>query len=353
LFKELAEINQHPFGKTILAAVATNLRAKTPISDVQDLLQSILNGLVADASLAQSNFNTAQANLQAQISDDTQLISSISASITALQASLLANQGSLSDDQATLTSVQTSLTAASDDLAAINSDYNTKKPNYDQDLLDLSEAIAACQQAQTTMSSYSSATASSLIQIASSAKRELQHFSETMGGMKSKLSKHGTMYSPLIHELLAMTQNPEADQASQVVTLLGNLITLLQQAYANLSNQASTYEANYANQVATDQANIQAYQVQIAQIQTDITNLQTQISQQQTQLAAAQDLLSTTQNQLSNAQNALSTLQSNYATASANFQTLIGLLNQVINQFNNNVAGVDDWTASQINGNGF
>jgi len=350
LFKELAEINQHPFGKTILAAVATNLRVKTPISDVQDLLQQILNGLVADASLAQQNYNTANANLVAQISDDTQLIATITASINSLQASLDANSESLSENQNTLASVQTALQAASDDLAGLYSDYAVKKPNYDQDLLDLSEAIAACTQAQTTMSTYSSATASSLIQIASSAKTELQQFSEKMGSMKSKLSKHGTMYSPLIHELLAMTQDPESDQANAVVTLLGQLITLLNQAYSNLSNQASTYEANYANQVATDQANIAAFQAQLLTIQGDISNLQSQIAQEQTQIATSKGLLSDAQTQLSNAQNALSTLESDYVTASANYQTLIGLLNQVINQFNNNVAGVDDWTASQING---
>jgi hypothetical protein len=75
VFQELAQINKHPFGATMLAAISTNLRAKTPISDVQDLLADILADLQADSATLDTNYHNSKDTLSAAIEGNNNLIS--------------------------------------------------------------------------------------------------------------------------------------------------------------------------------------------------------------------------------------------------------------------------------------
>lgn len=350
VFHELAQINKHPFGATMLAAISTNLRAKTPLSDVSDLLNQILNDLLTDSQTLDNNYQQVKSDRQADIDNSNNLIGTFQDTISQLQDTIAAYETeglSRVSDYATVTG---QITATQDDLDTLQSDYASQQEDFSSDINNLNDAIAACNTALDKMNTYQSATGAALIQVASAAKTHLSSFSAKMKEMSHKLSKHGTMYAPLIHELVELTQDVSDDSGSQVVDLLNQLLNLLIDALADLKNQAASYQANYQNHLDQDNAALAAFQ---AQADTDSQRVQ-EISVQETQAIANLDrneqFLSDAETVLANAEAAYQANEDNYADQRPRYDELISILETLINHFNQNVAAVDEWTASQING---
>jgi chromosome segregation ATPase len=350
LFKELSQINKHPFGATMLAAISTNLRAKTPITDVQDLLQQILAQLQGDSQTLDTNYHSTRDNLAAAIDNNNNLISTFQQTIDTLN-SALANYNEEGTNRVNEVHELTERVANTQaDLDQLNHDEVGQLADYDADIQNLNDAIAAANQALEKLKTYQSATGASLIQVASAAKNHLKKFSATMKHMAKKLAKHGTMYAPLIHELIELTQDVEEDKASQVVDLLNQLINLLQQALADLQNQrASTVAAN-AQRRQDDQTSIDNDNAQIDRDQQRIDELTSQAQQAQQELDTATQNLSDAQSALAAAQSSYDANEENYKHERPRYDELIAILEKLIQHFNDNVAAVDQWTANQING---
>jgi DNA repair exonuclease SbcCD ATPase subunit len=249
VFQELAQINKHPFGATMLAAISTNLRAKTPISDVSDLLNKILNDLQGDSATLDQNYQSTRDTLGAAIEGNQNLISTFEQTISNLEDAIANYEDEGKSRVADYLSTRDNLESAQADLAATEADHDVQSADYSADIQNLNDAIAACNTALDRLNTYAQASGASLIQVASAAKTHLNNFAAKMKEMSHKLSKHGSMYAPLIHELVQLTQNVDNGDVSQVVDLLNQLLNLLNDALADLLAQQASYESNYQNHV--------------------------------------------------------------------------------------------------------
>jgi chromosome segregation ATPase len=350
VFQELAQINKHPFGATMLAAISTNLRAKTPISDVQDLLNQILSDLQGDSATLDQNYANQKATLTAAIEGNQNLIATFQQTISNLQDAIASYEAEGRARVADYLAQEQNLAAAQADLAATQADYSQQSADYASDIANLNDAISACNTALDRLNTYAQASGASLIQVASAAKTHLNNFSAKMNEMSHKLSKHGTMYAPLIHELVQLTQNVDNGDVSQVVDLLNQLLNLLNDALADLLAQQASYNSNYQNHVAADNANIAAYQAQMAFDADRADEIGSQDIQANAQLDQAEQNLSDAEAALSNNEDAYSANEATYADQRPRYDELIAIIETLINHFNNNVAAVDEWTANQING---
>jgi len=350
VFQELAQINKHPFGATMLAAISTNMRAKTPISDVQDLLAKILSDLRADSATLVQTYETTKDTLASAIDGNNKLIDTYEQTIADRESAIeyyetqgKARVASYRENRANWESTQA-------ELAATEADHESQSADYSADIQNLNDAIAACNLALDRLNTFAQASGASLIQVASSAKTHLANFAAKMKEMSHKLSKHGSMYSPLIHELVQLTQDVDASEVSEVVGLLNQLLNLLNNALADLLAQQAAYEADYAAHVQTANDNLAAYEAQMDYDASQVEEIGSQAVQADAQLDQAQQ-------NLEDAQTALATNEANYETNEATFaeqkpryDELIAIVERLIAHFNDNVAAVDEWTANQING---
>jgi predicted nucleic acid-binding Zn-ribbon protein len=352
VFTELAQINENPFGATILAAVSANLRVKTPITEIQDLLQQILNDLLKDSGALDTYYTQTKQNLETQISSSDSTITGYANLITSLTNAIESDTQTRSTRQSTLENVERFLQTTQESLDSLIAEYNSKIPNFEADILDLKAAIKACEDALAKMATYKSATAVSLLQVATSASKELQHFSEKMSDMKSKLTKHGSMYGPLIHELVALTQNPESDKATKIVDLLNQLLALLRKALEDLENQKATYEVTYQTEKTRLEDDLISYNTQKTSLTEEITGLDKRIDQATNDRISTAELKQSAEKILADQRVALENLEAYYSTERPKYDKLIEIMNKLIAHFQVNVADVDEWTRTQIN-NGF
>jgi len=350
VFQELAQINKHPFGATMLAAISTNMRAKTPISDVQDLLNQILSDLEGDSATLDQNYQANKDTLSSAITGNQNLIATFQQTISNLQDAIASYETEGKARVQDYLSTRDTLAAAQADLAATESDHDSQSADYAADIANLNDAISACNTALDRLNTYAQASGASLIQVASAAKTHLNNFAAKMKEMSHKLSKHGSMYAPLIHELVQLTQNVDNGDVSQVVDLLNQLLNLLNDALADLLAQQAAYESNYQNHVQASNDNIAAYQAQMAFDSDRADEVASQDINANAQLDQAEQNLSDAQAALSANQDAWDANEASYADQRPRYDELIAIIETLINHFNNNVAAVDEWTANQING---
>lgn len=350
VFQELAQINKHPFGATMLAAISTNLRAKTPISDVQDLLSKILADLQADSATLDTNYHATKDTLSSAIEGNNNLIATFEQTISNLEDAIAAYEEEGRARVANYLATEEQLQAAQADLAATEADHESQSADYSADIQNLNDAISACNTALDRLNTYAQASGASLIQVASAARTHLNNFAAKMKEMSHKLSKHGSMYSPLIHELVQLTQNVDNGNVSQVVDLLNQLLNLLNDALTDLLAQQAAYESNYQNHVAATNDNIAAYQAQMEFDAARADEIGAQDVQAVAQLEQAEQNLADAQAALEANTASYNANEDNYADQRPRYDELIAIVERLIDHFNTNVAAVDEWTANQING---
>jgi chromosome segregation ATPase len=350
LFKELHEINKHPFGATVLAAISTNLRAKTPLSDVSDLLESMRGSLNADSATLDNNYESTKDSLSSAIDGNNNLIDTFSQTISTLQEAISAYEDEGVSRVDEYTSTKDALEQTKADLEALNADYEDQTANYDEDIDNLNAAIQASNAALDRLNTFKSATGAALVQVASSAKNHLKNFAAIMKEMSHKIQKHGSMYAPLIHELVELTTNVDTDKVGTVVDLLNELINLLQSAVADLQAQRASYVANYENHRDLDEANIAAYESTISFDEERLAEIGDSLIQSHGDLDTAESNLDDANNALAQNEAAYEANESNYADQRPRYDKLLEILDRLINHFNENVAAVDEWTANQLNG---
>jgi len=330
--------------------MAASMVAKTPISDVQDLLNQILSDLEGDSATLDQNYQANKDTLSSAITGNQNLIATFQQTIANLQEAI---DGYETEGRARVSdylSTRSNLASAQAELAATESDHDSQSADYAADIANLNDAISACNTALDRLNTYAQASGASLIQVASAAKTHLNNFAAKMKEMSHKLSKHGSMYAPLIHELVQLTQNVDNGDVSQVVGLLNQLLNLLNDALADLLAQQAAYESNYQNHVQAANDNIAAYQAQMAFDSDRADEVASQDINANAQLDQAEQNLSDAQAALSNNQDAWNANEATYADQRPRYDELIAIIETLINHFNNNVAAVDEWTANQING---
>jgi hypothetical protein len=198
------------------------------------------------------------------------------------------------------------------ELAATEADHESQSADYAADIQNLNDAIAACNLALDRLNTFAQANGASLIQVASSAKSHLANFAAKMKEMSHKLAKHGSMYSPLIHELVQLTQDADPSEVAEVVDRLNQLLNLLRDALADLLAQQAAYEADYTAHVQMANDNIATYQANMDYANSQADEIGAQDVQANAQLAQAQQ-------NLEDAQNALATNEASYDANEANF----------------------------------
>jgi len=241
----LAQINSHPFGATILTAVKANLKAQTPIDEITTLLNKILADLKRDRTALQTEYDANSNRLNSEIGDLEQLIETTDGLINQLTTEITNKSNRKAEAGEELVAVQESLASTRQLLEELEINYQNTIPDADADLEDLTAAIAACQRAIAKMDTYISATASSLIQVASGAKTDLMAFSKEMERLKPSLARHGSQYTPIIHELIALTENPEPSKADKVRNLLAELLEVLKQTKQQVSEDRESFLEDY------------------------------------------------------------------------------------------------------------
>lgn len=350
VFQELAQINKHPFGATMLAAISTNLRAKTPLDDISDLLNKILGDLRASSEGVDRQYHEAKDAASTGIHDSQELISLYQQQISNLEDALRAYEEEGSARVASYLATQELLEHTQAELATAEANFEAQSADYSLDIQNLNEAIAACNLAVDKLNTFSQASGASLIQIASAAKTHLNNFSAKMKEMSHKLSKHGSMYAPLIHELVQLTASVDHGKVQEVVRLLNQLLGLLQDALNDLLAEKAAYEANHHNFVQTSRDNIEAY---LEQMRYDAQRAD-EVGQQAVQARADLEI---SQQNLADSEASLAIFQENYdaneewyGTERPRLNELIRIMEKLIHHFNEESAALDDWTRDQING---
>lgn len=351
VFHELAQINKHPFGATMLAAISTNMRAKTPISDVQDLLAKILADLQSESVTLDKDYETERANTRDAIDSNKASIETFTQTLNNLEETIRGYEEEGVAKVQSYAAATDAIVATQNDLDTLESDHATQAANFDEDIKNLNEAIAACNQALEKMETYQSATGAALIQVATAAKTHLHAFSKKMKHMSKKLNKHGSMYAPLIHELIELTTDVENEKGAEVVELLNKLLNLLTQALADLQSQAASFESAYETHKAQDIAALESYRTQAELDQRRIDEIATQENEALSNVEKTKGFIEFAQGVLDNAEAAHKANEEKYADQRPRLDELISILERLIKHFDENVAAVDEWTASQVNGN--
>ena len=297
-----------------MAAVSANMRAKTPLDDIAALLNQILNDLLAEKSDLDTYYTTTKSSLETTIGQLTTLKNQYQATVNQLKSIIQQDTTSRGTKQSTLDGVLPLITSTKQHIANLDSARAEYLARVDSDLDDLAKAIQACRDAIAKMKTYKNAMSTSLLQVASGAKRELQNFSAKMDSMKTRLAKHGSMYAPLINELISLTQNPETEKASKIVDLLNQLLNLLLQAQNDLSQQRAQYENTYNTDRTQAVRDLENYEKQKKQLEDDISALNKRISEKQRELQENQAWLDTYEAQLRDRQQELASLENHYAT---------------------------------------
>jgi chromosome segregation ATPase len=260
----------------MLAAISTNMRAKTPISDVQDLLAKILADLQAESTTLDKDYEAERASTKDAIDSNSASIESFTQTLNSLEDAIRGYEEEGVAKVQDYASVTAAIESTQGDLSTLISEHETAAQNFDDDIKNLNDAIAACNQALEKMETYQSATGAALIQVATAAKTHLHAFSKKMRHMSKKLNKHGSMYAPLIHELIELTTDVENEKGGKVIELLNQLLNLLTQALADLNNQAGSYQTAFETHKAQDEAAIESYKTQASLDQQRIDEIATQ-----------------------------------------------------------------------------
>ena len=290
------------------------MRLKTPTAEVQALLNEVLNDLLADHNLLITTYNQQSQALSNAIDNGNSLISSYQSTITVLTDSLSADQASIQNKQTNLQQTQGALSTETNRLNTLQQSYTQYVPNAQSDITNLAAAIAAIKTAIARMQSYQSGGVEqiSLIQVSLNTKRDMKKVTDTLETMKETMSKKSSMYTPVVRELLDLTENMTQDKAQKVIDLLTQLLKLLQDTSDLLQTQLATYISTSNSQRVTAAQNIQIYQNTISQLTIDIASLQQQVKQTQESINAYQLLRFVTKDKLTADQAALKTLQNTY-----------------------------------------
>jgi len=350
LLKSLATMNKDPTGAAILSAISLNIKAKTPLGDVSDLLQAIRDRHLAESQDLESSSASAIQGLNDDIANDQAAIENLQNVISTLQDQIAASQTSLGDAESSLASTQQELEQTNSRISQAQADAAEKIPAFDQDISDLNAAIAAVNEAILKMGAYkqSSEGSASFIQMGTSVKDKLKKVTDQVQGMRKKLAKHSNMFTPLIRELIDLSANMNQSKADQVIDLLNQLLQTLSDALSNTENARAVYITNYQNEQETDAAAASAAAAQIDVLQQSISNLNDAIAQSQQLLEANQEILPLKQAQLASDQAALEAAQANYGQNRERLNNLLKLIKDAITYFNQNLAEVDDFVASVI-----
>jgi chromosome segregation ATPase len=296
----------------MLAAISTNLRAKTPLSEVSDLLNKILGDLEADSQTLDKTYESTKDALESSIKGNNNLIENYNTNIAFLQDAIKANEDEGAAQVNAFNENTEALESARAELEATNADFETQTANFDEDIANLNAAIQASNAALDRLNTFKSATGAALVQVASSAKTHLKSFAKIMKDMSKKLAKHGSMYAPLIHELVELTSNVDNDKVGTVVDLLNQLINLFQSAIADLQAQKGSYVAGYESKRALLEQNIHTFELNVDAANSRIAEIGDQLISFHGDLDLAESNLEDAQNTLAQNEAALETTNSNY-----------------------------------------
>jgi len=350
IYQALAEIDKDPFGSTILNAIALNLKAKIPVSEVSDLLNGILDDLLADSQTLETTYDNNRDSLTTSIDNGEALIASFSNTISSLQDSIESDTENRNSKQTSLDNTNTALEYEQNRIVDLEASFQATVPNADADITDLQNAITAIQNAISRMQVFqnSPAGATSLLEVSSSTQKDMKKVADTITKMKKTLSKRSNLYTPLVRELLDLTANVDQSRADRVVDLLNQLLDLLGQALNDVQTSRATFIANYNTNHDNAENHILEYKGTIAQLTQDIENLGTKIDQANTDLATTTDLRNTAQAKLDADTASLNAATAFYNDQKPRYDNIIALVRQIIDFFNQNVAAVDDYTRAQI-----
>jgi chromosome segregation ATPase len=351
VYQALAEIDKDPFGSTLLNAIALNLRAKTPISEVSGLLNTILDDLLADSQNLDTTFQNTRDSLTRSINDGVSLIDSFTNTINSLKDSITSDTENRNSKQTSLANTEAALAYEENRIKELEASYAATVPNADADISDLSAAITAINNAISRMEAYraSAGAATALLEVSSNTQKDMKKVADTIQRMKKTLSKRSNLYTPLVRELLDLTANVEQGKADRVIDLLNQLLELLRQAH----NDVQTFRASFIAAYETDKKNAQdhiiEYKGTIAQLSADIDGLNTRIAQAEGDLATTTDLRNSAQAKLDSDRKALDDATNFYNDQRPRYDRILELVRRIIDYFNTNVAAVDEYTRTQIN----
>lgn len=350
LFKELNEINKHPFGATLLAAISTNIKAKTPLSDVSDTLARMAADLQSISDQVDNTYTSTRDSLVSTRDATESLIEVTSNTISSLEDAIEQYEARGSSLVAEFNEAKETLATSRAALEQLNSKFEEDTTNFDEDLANLSAAIQASNLALDRLATFKAATGAALVQVATSAKSHLTNYAKVMKGMVHKISKHGSMYAPLITELVELTQDVDPSKVSTVIGLLNDLLNLLQAAVSDLQTKRSADVADYENQRTGYESSIDNAERTISTNEEAIAEVGDQLVQRHADLDNANTNLQNNQQALERVVADLETVEANYAHDRPHYDRLLAILARLRQHFDENLAAVNEWTASQING---
>lgn len=350
LFKSLAKISKDPTGALILSAISLNLKAKASLDEVAQLLQDILNDLLAQSQKFESDTSAENDRLTTAIANDQALQQAYESAINTLTGTLETSQSSLATNQDSLANNQQALATEQQGIQDRDAAAAVDIPQFDSDLQDIANALEAIEEATNKMRTYqqSSEGTTAFIQMGTSIKDKIKKATETMQSMKKKLAKHSNMFTPLLRELIDLSSSLNQSNSQKVIDLLTQLHQLLTDAQSQTETQRATYVTDYESRQATANDNVANYEATIDQLNQTIQGLTDKIAQAQSDLESTQQSLADNQAKLSADQASLEALQADYTVRRARYDRLISLVRQCIDFFNQNLAGVDEYVSQQI-----
>jgi len=238
----LAQINEHPLGKSILSLASIHMKAQGPLEDLPVLLQEIYDDLISQ-----------QAQTEAQHERDTQYCTETEAVLrTDITRHGIAyglykgikrdNEAALVNLHAHLDEVEAFLEANERRTADGTAQREQQHATYETDLANNIDAIDACSQAISLLNAMRAGT--SFIQL----KNKFQKVQERLEATKS--STHSHIYTPLIKALAQITSKADKEAIGRILDLLTSLLGQLQAARGTIEETEATQAAFWDQELA-------------------------------------------------------------------------------------------------------
>jgi len=351
LMKSLENAYKDPTGAALISMISLNLRMGAPIEEIGSLLDKIRDDTLAESQNFEAQTAAENDRLSNAIANGQALDATYQSAIESLQGTIENAQSSLATDRNSLANNEDALVAERQGIQDRDAAAAVDIPQFDQDISDLANAQAACQEAVQKMRTFkqSSEGSATFIQMGTSIKDKIKKATDTMHAMRKKLSKHSNMFTPLIRELIDLSSTLDQSKADKVIDLLTQLISLLADAQSQTENQRATYVTDYQNAQEQATEKVANYEATIDALQQAIQGLVDKIAQAQADLEATQQNLADNAAKLSADQASLEALQSDYAVRRPRYDHLISLVRKIIDFYQNNLTTLDDYVKDTVN----
>jgi len=334
----LAQIDQHPLGKSLLSLMSLHMKAEGPLEDLPILLQQINDDVSTQW----------QANEDKHVADEDHCKSEgsrLSALIAlhghqwALDASIIhENAEAIVRLEGHLETAQLELQSNEERTTAGQAQRDSEHATYETDIANIADAIDAVREATTLLNSLRAGT--SFVQL----KGKMQKIQARLESTKS--TKHTHIYTPLLKALAQITSKADKEIINRILDLLSSLETQLVQGRATIEETEATQAALWASELENLIAEHKRLVDDIDATETELKSRRQTVEDATSDQSSQGQQIKTNTAALIVTQNECAVKRANYALLARELDRELELIVALQDHFNARLAGLTEYISS-------